>query len=71
MPPPQKKLHREAKRKIEGKPDERLKSARRALSSIFASVPCPQTPEPPKRIVRHMSLILFSVLVIAPRVLWS
>ncbi len=50
-PPPQKKLHREAKRKIEDKPDERLKSARRALSAIFTSMPCPPTPEPPKRLV--------------------
>ncbi|CAK0750000.1 hypothetical protein CVIRNUC_001955 [Coccomyxa viridis] len=51
MPPPQKRLHREAKRKAEDKPDERLKSARRALSTIFAAVPRPQTPEPPSRTV--------------------
>ncbi|CAL5227846.1 g10878 [Coccomyxa viridis] len=51
QPPPQKKLHREAKRKIEDKPDERLKSARRALSAIFTSMPCPPTPDPPKRLV--------------------
>ena len=51
MPPPQKKLHREAKRKVEDKPDERLKSARRALSAIFTAMPGPQTPEQPKRTV--------------------
>lgn len=52
QPPPQKKLHREAKRKIEDKPDERLRSARRVLSAIFTTLPCPQTPEAPKRMVR-------------------
>ena len=51
MPPPQKKLHREAKRKVEDKPDERLKSARRALSAIFTAMPGPQTPEQPNQTV--------------------
>ena len=56
QPPPQKKLHREAKRKIEDKPDERLRSARRVLSAIFMTMPCPQTPEAPKRMVRTSAI---------------